>query len=240
MALIVITVCLYSLARFLYFQPHRIVQPKGDMVDERFTKARSHEMGAGEFHVSEEPISTDVSTAPMCLRCHGNFCHNKSEMFRSYYNMHTFFISCEACHIRVEQGSEITFKWYDDKSGKELMSVSGEYQNYGAKIIPVKKVGRSLERLDKFPEETLALDFMKNKDTYAAEQKEAIKKQLMKHISPKPVMCEECHSTQSYLNYRDLGYNETRSEELSRIEIVKMIKEYNDFKFPVMFRSGKK
>ena len=54
----------------------------------------------------------------MCLRCHGNFCHNKSEEFRSYYNMHTFFLACETCHIRKEQGSAIQFKWFDDKTGR--------------------------------------------------------------------------------------------------------------------------
>ena len=86
----------------------------------------------------------------------------------------------------------------------------------------------------------LAFDFLKNKDSYAAEQKEKIKQQLMKHISKKPVTCEECHCKEAYLNYKDLGYDANRSADLSRIEIVKMIKEYKDFKFPVIFGSEKK
>jgi hypothetical protein len=240
LALLTIILCLYSLARFLYFQPHITSAQKAEVVPEQFTKKRTHVIGAGEFHVSEELITTNIETAPLCLRCHGNFCHNKSELFRSYYNMHTFFIACETCHIRNEPGANIQFKWFDDRSGKELASVTGQYQNYGAKIVPITPGGGALKRLDKFPEEKLALEFLQKKDSYTPEQKETIKQQLMKHISKKPVICEECHSEQRYLNYRELGYSAERSADLSRIEIVKLIREYKDFKFPVIFSSENK
>jgi hypothetical protein len=190
--------------------------------------------------VSDQPVSTEIETAPMCLRCHGNYCHNKSEEFRSYYNMHTFFMACETCHIRKEQDSTIQFKWFDDRTGKVLSAVKGQNENYEAKIVPVRPARKGFERLDTFPEEKLALDFLKNKDSYTPEQKENIKQQLMKHVSKKPVICEECHCKDGYLNYSDLGYDANRSADLSRIEIVKLIKEYNEFKFPAMFGSGKK
>ena len=241
LALLAIIFCLYSLARFLYFQqPHRQPVSREQAVSEKFTKKLRREVGTGHFHVSDEPITTDIETAPMCLRCHGNFCHNKSEEFRSYYNMHTFFLACETCHIRKEQDSVILFKWFDDRTGTELKQVKGQDENYGAKIVPVMPAGQRFERLDVFPEEKLALDFMKNKDSYSPEEKEKIKQQLMKHISRKPVTCEECHCKQGYLNYSELGYDAIRSADLSRIEIVKMIKEYKDFKFPVIFGSEKK
>ncbi len=235
----IIIMCLYALGKFLYFPPQKPVVTREQVEIEKFTKKLKREVGTGHFHVSDEPMTTDIETAPMCLRCHGNYCHNKSEEFRSYYNMHTFFLACEACHIRNEPGDNIQFKWFDDKSGKELAEVKGQYQNYEAKIVPVKPAGRGFERLDKFPEEKVALDFMQNQDTYTPEQKETIKQQLMKHVSKKPVICEECHRTQGYLNYSELGYDATRSADLSRIEIVKLIKEYKDFKFPVIFGSEK-
>ena len=240
LALLAIIFCLYSLARFLYFQPHRQPVSREQVVAEKFSKKLRRDIGTGHFHVSDEPITTDIETAPMCLRCHGNFCHNKSEEFRSYYNMHTFFMACETCHIRKEQDSTIQFRWFDDRTGKELNAVKGQNENYGAKIVPVAPAGLGLERIDTFAEEKLALDFMKNKDSYSPEEKEKIKQQLMKHVSKKPVTCEECHCKEAYLNYRDLGYDANRSADLSRIEIVKMIKEYKDFKFPVIFGSGKK
>ena len=241
LALLAIIFCLYSLARFLYFQqPHRQPVSREPAVSEKFTKKLRSEVGAGHFHVSDEPITTDIETAPMCLRCHGNFCHNKSEEFRSYYNMHTFFLACETCHIRKEQDSTVRFTWFDDKTGAELKQIKGQDENYGAKIVPVKPDGQGFERLDVFSEIKLAFDFLKNKDSYTPEQKEKIKQQLMKHISKKPVTCEECHCKQGYLNYGKLGYDAIRSADLSRIEIVKMIKQYKDFKFPVIFGSEKK
>jgi hypothetical protein len=240
LALLAIIFCLYSLARFLYFrQPPRQPMSSEPAVSEKFTKKLRSEVGAGHFHVSDEPITTDSATAPMCLRCHGNFCHNKSEEFRSYYNMHTFFLACEICHIRKEQDSVVRFKWFDDKTGKELQAIQGQDENYGAKIVPVRPAVLGFERLDKFPKEKLALDFMKNKDSYSPAEKEKIKKQLMEHVSEKPVTCEECHCKQGYLNYSELGYDAVRAADLSRIEIVKMIKEYKDFKFPVIFGSEK-
>lgn len=154
--------------------------------------------------------------------------------------MHTFFLACETCHIRKEQNSAIRFTWFDDKTGTELKQVKGQNENYGAKIVPVKPDGHGFERLDVLPEIKLAFDFLKNKDSYAPEQKEKIKQQLMKHISREPVTCEECHCKQGYLNYSELGYDALRAADLSRIEIVKMIKEYKDFKFPVIFGSDKK
>jgi len=241
LALLAIIFCLYSLARFLYFQqPRRQPVSSEPAVSEKFTKKLRSEVGAGHFHVSDEPITTDSATAPMCLRCHGNFCHNKSEEFRSYYNMHTFFLACETCHIRKEQGSAIQFKWFDDRTGRQLKQVKGQDENYGAKVVPVIPSGQEFERLDAFPEEKLALDFMKNKDRYTQEQRDKIQQQLMKQVTKKPVTCEECHCKQGYLNYSELGYNAVRAADLSRIDIVKMIKEYKDFKFPVLFGSEDK
>jgi hypothetical protein len=241
LALLAIIVCLYGLARFLYFQqPHRQVVAREQAVPEKFTKKLRSDVGIGHFHVSDESVTTDIETAPMCLRCHGNFCHNKSEEFRSYYNMHTFFLACETCHIRKDQNSAIQFKWFDDKTGRELKQIKGWDENYGAKVVPVRPDGREFERLDEFPKKKLALDFMKNKNSYTPEEKEKIKQQLMKHVSEKPIACEECHCTQGYLNYSELGYDSARAADLSRIEIVKMIKEYKDFKFPVIFGSDKK
>jgi len=241
LALLAIIFCLYGLARFLYFQqPHRQIVAREQGVPEKFTKKLRRDIGTGHFHVSDEPITTDIESAPMCLRCHGNFCHNKSEEFRSYYNMHTFFLACETCHIRKEQDSVIRFKWFDDKTGRELQAIQGQNENYGAKIVPVWPTAQGLERLDAFPEKKLALDFMKNKDSYSPEEKEKIKQQLMKQVSKKPVTCEECHCKQGYLNYSELGYAAARAADLSRIEIVRMIKEYKDFKFPVIFGSDTK
>ena len=233
--------CLFALGKFLYFTTAKLPEKKEQVIKEKFTKKlRLEVIGAGHFHVSDQPVSTNEETAPLCLRCHGNFCHNKTEEFRSYYNMHTFFMACETCHIRNAPGNTLTFKWFDDRTGAPVTELKGKDGNYGAKIVPVREGPVGAERLDAFPEEALALDFLKNKNTYTAERKDKIKQQLMKHISKQPLICEECHCKNGYLNYMSLGYNSARSSDLSRIEIVRMIQEYKGFRFPVMLEPGKK
>ena len=238
--LLVIMACLFALGSFLYSPPRPAPEQKQQVTADKFTKERRKEIGTGYFHESDQPFFTDEKTAPLCLRCHGNFCHVKSEEFRSYYNMHTFFLACETCHIRNAPGNMLAFKWFDDRTGAPVAELKGKDGNYGAKIVPVREGPAGAERLDAFPEEALALEFLKNKDTYAAGRREDIKKRLMKHISKEPIRCEECHCANGYLNYMSLGYDSIRSSELSRIEIVRLIQQYKGFRFPVMLEPEKK
>lgn len=194
-------------------------------------------MGSGHFHLLDKTVYTDVENAPICLQCHGNFCHVQSEKLRSFYNMHTFFLACETCHIRKQEREGVAFKWFDDKTGEIVTAIQGGNGNYGAKIVPVTfGEGGELKRLDEFPEDKKALDFIKNKDTYTEEEKKNFTEVCMKkHISEKAVACEECHQKNGYLDYPALGYEPARSAELSRIEIVEMSKDYEDFYLPTMF-----
>ena len=225
-----------SLAKFLYFPSHELAISK-DIPPDKFSKTISKTVGAGHFHILDETVYTDIENAPICLQCHGNFCHVKSEKLRSFYNMHTFFLACETCHIRKKEGEDITFKWFDDKTGDIVKELKGENGNFGAKLVPVKDgEGEELKRLDEFPEDEKAIDFIKNKDTYtAAEKKNFIEVCMKEHISEKAIECEECHQKNGYFDYKALGYDPVRSAELSRIEIVQMSKDYDEFYLPTMF-----
>ncbi len=227
-----ILVNLYALGTFLYSTPSvEPVPEKGNMPPEKFSKTIEEPLGADHFHILDETVYSDVENAPICLACHGNFCHVKNEMLRSFYNMHTFFLACETCHLRPSAGEKLFFRWFDDKTGAVVEELVGTDGNYGAKIVPFK----NNQRLDTFPKEALALDYMKFKDTYTEDEKKRIQGELMEHIDQEPITCEECHCKESYLNYADLGYTFVRSFELSRIEIVKISKEYEEFHLPTMF-----
>lgn len=227
-----ILVNLYALGTFLYSTPSvEPVPEKDNMPPEKFSKTIEEPLGAEHFHILDEAIYSDLENAPRCLACHGNFCHVKSEMLRSFYNMHTFFLACETCHLRTSGEENITFQWFDDKTGEVIKQLVGTDGNYGAKIVPFK----NNQRLDIFPKEDLALDYMNLKDTYTEDEQKRIQDELMAHIAQEPITCEECHSKEGYLNYADLGYTSVRSFELSRIEIVKISKEYKEFHLPTMF-----
>jgi len=229
-----IIVCLVCLGKFLYSTPQIEAVPQ-DMPPDKFSKTINQTVGAEHFHILDETVYTDVENAPICLQCHGNFCHIKSEKLRSFYNMHSFFLACETCHIRKKEGEEIVFQWFDDKTGEVVKELKGIHGNYGAKIVPIRKGSQELKRLDKFPKEKLALEYMEFKDTYSEEEKKRIQGELMEHIPKEPITCEECHQKKGYLNYKALGYNKVRSAELSRIEIVNMSQEYEEFYLPTMF-----
>lgn len=222
---------LYALGNFLYSTPYLEPVSTKDVPPDKFSKTIEQTIGAEHFHFLDDTIYADVENAPICLQCHGNFCHIKSEKLRSFYNMHTFFLACETCHIRKKDGAGIAFQWFDDKTGEVIKKIIGTNGNYRAKIVPVK----AGVRLDKFPKEELALEYMKLKDTYTEEDKTRIKDELMEHISKEPITCEECHKKKGYLNYKALRYNQARSSELTSIEIVKMSQEYEKFHLPAMF-----
>ena len=137
--------------------------------------------------------------------------------------------------MRLQNDKDIDFKWLDDKTGEVLEKLVGKDGNFGAKIVPVRKLKFGFERLDKFPDEELAKEFMENKSSYTEAEKKDVCGRLMEWKAKDPISCKECHSKQGYLNYHELLYDNKRSAELSRIEIVKMLQEYKEFHFPKIF-----
>ena len=222
----------YSLFSFLYARPTvNPVPPGAPPPPEKFSKSIEQKIGSERFHQLDEIVYSDVMNAPICLRCHGNFCHDKSEKLRSFYNMHSFFLACETCNLRPAEEERVTFSWFDDKTGARLERIQGTDGNYGAKIVPV----REGSRLDAFPKEALALEYMAMKDTYSEDEKKKRQEEMMSHITKEPITCEECHQKKGYLDYAALGYDPLRSAELSSIEVIKVSKEYGDFFLPTMF-----
>lgn len=229
--LLFIIVCLISLGKFLYFPSKPEAALPEYTPTEKFSKTIEQPLGEGHFHILDQTVYSDAEKAPMCLRCHGNFCHAESKELRSFYNMHSFYLACETCHIRKKEGENILFRWFDDKTGEIVNELKGKDGSYGAKIVPVK----GLERLDKFPKEELALEYMKLKDTYTEDEKKKIQDEIMKHVSKEPLTCKECHKKDGYLNFSALGYSQDRINVLTRLEIIKLIDEYKEFFIPTMF-----
>lgn len=226
-----IIVGLICLGKFLYFPSKPKAVPEQVPVD-KFSKTIDQPLGLGEhFHLLDQIVYSDAENAPICLQCHGNFCHAESKELRSFYNMHSFYLACETCHIRKGEGEKMAFQWFDNSTGAVIKELKGKDGSYGAKIIPVK----GTERLDKFPKEDLALKYMKLKDTYTEEEKKKIQDELMKHISKEAITCKECHKRDGYINFSALGYSQVRINELTRLEIIKLIYEYKEFFIPTMF-----
>jgi len=145
--------------------------------------------------------------------------------------MHSFYLACETCHIRQQQGEEFVFQWLDNTTGEIVKELKGKQGSYGARIVPLKDG----ERLDIFPKKELALEFMKRKDSYTEDERKKIQEELMQHISKEAITCNECHARKGYLNLNALGYNTDRIGQLVQLDIIKLINEYNKFFLPTMF-----
>ena len=112
-----------------------------------------------------------------------------------------------------------------------ITELSGSDGNYGAKIVPVKDT----VRLDTFPKEELAREYMMNVDSYTDEEKKRMQDELMEHISKEPVTCTECHREKGYIDFTALGYTPVSASNLAHISIVKLTEEYKEFHLPTMF-----
>lgn len=232
--LLLIFLSLIALGKFLYFPSKtRAVLPEYSRT-EKFTKTIERPLETGHFHILDEVVYSDEYNAPLCLRCHGNFCHAESKELRAFYNMHSFYLACETCHIRPQEGESFGFQWFDNKTGGAVTEIQGKKGSYGAKIVPLRGDGR----LDVFPKEALALEFMKMRDTYTEDERNKIQEELMEHISKEAVTCKECHQRQGYLPLSVLGYSQSRIDHLAQLEVIKLIDEYTKFYLPTMFDPG--
>jgi hypothetical protein len=232
---LMVIICVFLLLKFLYF-PEKPTAVSEEKPVDKFSKSIADPINAKEhFHILDEAIYSDEENAPMCLQCHGNFCHAKSEELRSFYNMHSFYLACETCHIREKEGEEITFKWFDNKVGHEVTELIGTQGNYGAKIVPIK----GGKRLDAFPKEALAREYMRLESTYSDEEKKKIQEELMAHISKEALTCKDCHKKDGYINFSVIGYDPARINRLTRLEILQLIEEYKEFYLPTMFDPNK-
>jgi len=232
--LLLILLSLILLGKFLYFPSKtRAVLPQYS-ASEKFTKTIERPLETGHFHILDEVVYSDEYNAPLCLQCHGNFCHAQSKELRSFYNMHSFYLACETCHIRPQEGESFGFQWFDNKTGSVLTELQGSKGSYGAKIVPL----RGDERLDAFPKAALALEFMQMRDSYSEEQRKKIQEELMQHISKEALTCKECHRKESYLPLSTLHYSQDRIDQLVQLEVIKLIDEYTKFYLPTMFDPG--
>ncbi len=226
-----IVVLLFCFAKFLYFhkKPSMV---RNDTSVEMFSQGIENPRESGHYHILPAEAYTDEQHDSICLRCHGNYCHTESEKLRSFYNMHSFYLACETCHIRQPAGETFAFHWFDDTTGRRLERVTGSLGNYGARIVPVA----GGKRLDDFPKPQLAREYMQMSATYPEEKKKKVQEELMAHISPEAVACGQCHRQGGYIDFIRLGYSQQRADDLTRLEIVKMLTEYkNEFHLPKMF-----
>lgn len=195
----------------------------------------------GHFHLIDMNVGHDRTN--YCIRCHGDIPHDKVKQLRAFGNMHSSFISCPTCHVRLE-GENITgvFKWYDKATGAIVTSPIADGilpGTYKAKILPFERIDGQVQRIDTQEKIDFALEYSQHEKTLSDVQKSKAKKIIHQQVAKKPYACEDCHQKENpLLPYESLGYSKHRIESFVGTEVIGMIKKYTDFYIPRFLEPG--
>ncbi len=207
------------------------------VMDQMYIKGHFHQIG----------FKPEYDTHSLCVKCHGDIPHDKVKPIRAFLNMHAFYLACETCHIKPQEGKESwTFKWYDKKTGKVTTDPvdlkSGHidrYGNYGAKIAPGFTENGQFRFINTEKERAFVDEYLKNKEKLAPSQQTRMKKAIHKMKSEKPVFCDGCHTTETpYLPFEKLGYLSHRVNDLTNTEVVGIVSKYKAFYMPKFLLPG--
>jgi hypothetical protein len=60
-------------------------------------------------------------------------------------------------------------------------------------------------------------------------------------VSPKGRFCSRCHAEEqrSYIPFRELGFSERRTRDLTNLNMIGMVQKYKNFYMPSLLRSDK-
>jgi hypothetical protein len=201
------------------------------------------------FHnVAPEYPQLPENLRSVCFICHSDLPHRKNKRIRSLMNVHTQFFVCETCHIKERPGTTIDYQWYspledypqgpfygtsyDKDTG--FLSPGKDQISRIAPYFKSEKTGQ-LQMAVQLQDAPLARDFMKVRDKLSPEQREGIKNKFHENIKPKGHECLKCHSEDGILDFKKLGFSETRTANLKELGVVGMIAKYESFYLPELF-----
>jgi hypothetical protein len=199
------------------------------------------------FHnIADFPQLPD-SARPVCFICHSDYPHGKNKKVRSLLNMHTQYFVCETCHIKENEEKTIIYKWYsplDDNPTGPFFGTSYdpetgnlvEVENLITKISPYFKNEDKFESAIQIQDAPLAIDYMKVRDKLTPEQRDSVKIKFHTNIKDKGHECQTCHGKESILDYKKLGFSESRIVDLEQLNIKGMITKYEEFYLPNLFK----
>ena len=180
---------------------------------------------------------------PVCFICHSDFPHTKNKKVRALLNMHTQYFVCEACHIKDQDDTPISYKWYnpliDDPQGPflgtsydpetgDLVKVEDKL----SKMAPFFQKGDKLESAIQRQDVPLARDYMKVRDKLTPEERDGVKNKFHVNIREKGYDCKTCHAEKGILDYQKLGFAENRIADLVQLNVKGMLTKYEEFYLP--------
>jgi hypothetical protein len=172
-----------------------------------------------------------------CIECHGPIPHSRSEQTRAFLNMHTLFISCEVCHVRMEEDKPPNrFGWItltDGRLNPNPRIEEGVWGEYGAKIIQMVGSESDSEPLVMQEERDFSAEFQRRSSGLDETQKVVANKFIHRRCTQEHVQCTHCHIGEgALLPFRELGYSQERTDFLIKPEVVDLVQRYETFLMP--------
>ena len=218
-----------------YFRgPTEIVTGRSEGEAGQDLLAQARREHSTHFHNLDELVVEGIQSGSLCVKCHGDYPHAKSKKVRALFNAHSWFIACEVCHLKPEDGAEVVYRWLDNKTGGELGELTGDAGNYGAMIVPIQLEMWGRKRLDEPENEDFIKEYLRSgagHDLSEQQRKEAedtIHEKMLKD----PVFCDQCHKYGGLIDFEKLLYPPQRVLHLESIDMGAMAKTYEEFYFP--------
>ena len=205
-------------------------------------KAEEHR----HFHHSFDYPEIPEELRPVCFICHSKLPHGKTKKIRAMLNMHTNFFACETCHLEINEGETVVYRWYSPMEknpkgsffGTSYDPETGELKNaddHFSKIIPFYKKDKLLEPTLHMQQGAMARDYVRVRDKLTPEQREGVTKKFHVDIRLKGPECQTCHASDGILDFKKLGFSEKRIADLENLSIKGLITKYDEFYLPDLF-----
>ncbi len=201
------------------------------------------------FHLGVEDKALDAwAEKSSCIICHTVYPHGRNKQAMAIINLHTEFMTCNTCHLKLSEKSNMRFGWVNPPGmnptekpyGTCVDATTGflaSTGNHVSKITPLHMVEGGLQPYMSEQDIALSLKYMAEKETYSDEKKKQIVDSMHKDAEIKEfVMCKQCHSTTGIMPFVQLGFDQTRTNQLQRMEIGGMLTNYEVFYFPDLFK----
>ena len=200
------------------------------------------------FHLVTEDVNLEAwADKSNCLICHSPYPHGKNKKAKAIMNLHTEFLTCHSCHVKIEHSERVTFDWINPTEfkpkgkpyGTAIDTATGlfaETDDHYSKLTPFVQVNGTWKPVTSAEGVDEAKKYMEQGSTYAPDKKKEIEDRLHRGTELKEfIKCSACHTTGGMMNFTKLGFEPARINQLVKMEIGGMLTNYDVFYFPQIF-----
>lgn len=200
------------------------------------------------IHAKEQSFIVRLDDESACRVCHPLYPHGENKLVRALLNMHTGFMLCEVCHLKKENLADYIFEWNDTENATFSGEPFGTYYNPNPQKATTPTSEHFISRIAVFAKGKGLLtdsedigkanEFLSSEKNLSPDQRAQALDFFHRHIAKKEisVACDECHSSNSILDFQHLGFDSKKTHNLMMLNIKGLVTKYETFYFPQMLR----